>query len=204
MAPIKGTDAVLRARAGTTRRATVARILRTWDAATPATVAAGAAWYPDARNECASLALGTRYPLETVINVVAQLSPRTPWTRNMAGAVFLLTAELPSEGRMPGILLANFERAYYTLQKGIPLRGPKVRAFAANISGDVDAVTIDVWAARVALGANTADPLDLILDRAGVYAALADCYRAAARARGVDPRVMQSTCWIQARNGRAS
>jgi hypothetical protein len=32
------------------------------------------------------------------------------------------------------------------------LSGPKVRAFFANIMGDVDAVTIDVWAARAAEG----------------------------------------------------
>ncbi len=53
--------------------------------------------------------------------------------------------------------------------------------------GGTDAVTIDVWAARV-----------------GVYDAIADAYRAAAQRAGVTPSVMQATTWTVARPLRSA
>jgi hypothetical protein len=59
------------------------------------------------------------------------------------------------------------------------LSGPKVRAFFANIMGDVDAVTMDVWAARAAEGRRN--------ENAPVrrrYRLLAESYRRAGERRG--------------------
>jgi len=192
-------DAILRASAETNVAACVRRILATFDRATPAMVAAGAAWYPDAYGVCVSIAAGTAYDVETVAAVLAQLSPRTPWARNVAGAAHMVAT---GGGQLPGILTANHARALASMHKGTAPNGPKVRAFLANILGDHEAVTIDVWAARTALGATVA-PAETILGRSGVYEALAHAYRVAAARRGVSPATMQAVTWVVARNGRA-
>jgi hypothetical protein len=73
----------------------------------------------------------------------------------------------------------------------------KTRSFARNITGDVHAVTVDVWAARIA--GVTEDQLKLV----GVYEAVAHCYRLAAKRAGIDPQQMQAITWIVIR-GSAS
>lgn len=200
------TDAALRRSAdGATTRRTVARIVASFDAATPAMVASGAAWYPEAYGVCVSLAAQHGVSVETVAAVLAHLSARTPWARNVAGTAHLLAT---GGGKLAGILSTNHARAlvaYHSPDPLATLNGPKVRAFAHNILGDHETVvTIDVWAARVALGTDTATALDTIIGRAGVYAALAECYRRAAGKRGVSPATMQAVTWVVARNGRAA
>jgi hypothetical protein len=172
-------DSTARKVFGVSHETIVRRIIRTFDAATPSDVEAGARWYEEAAA------------------VIAHLSPRTTWSRNVEGAIMLLT----SGERANGIIGANFDRAYASLDYDYPLEsfgGPKTKAFAANIAGDREAVTVDVWACRVA------DLDETLLSRAGAYDAIAHAYRLAARRRGVDPATMQATTWIVARNGRAS
>lgn len=186
-------------RIGTNVGATVARILRTFDRATSSDVEAGATWYADAGSIADTLTdkAGSR---EHAATVLAHLSPRTTWARNVAGAVSLLT-----DGTTSGCIASNVDRARASLQTSDPiatLNGPKTRRFALNILGDREAVTVDVWAARVALGTSSDDP-ERDLGRVGVYDAIEHAYRLAARKRGVDPTTMQATTWIVARNGRA-
>lgn len=76
----------------------------------------------------------------------------------------------------------------------VVLRGPKVRAFFANITGDHDSVTVDVWAARAAE--------DTRIDNSpsgARYAAIARAYQLAAVKRGVSPREMQAAVWVHIR-----
>lgn len=189
-------DAVLRLRAETNVGAAVRRILVTFDQATPAMVAAGSVWYPDALVVCQTIATSTGYALDTVVSVLAQMSPRTPWARNVAGATYFFANG--SGSQMSGILTANYLRAVEAFKSPYPLstlNGPKVSSFAANILGDSEEVTIDVWAARIALGETTVGH-DLILDRSGVYGALSHAYRLAAARRGVSPAVMQAVTWV--------
>lgn len=185
---------------GTSTRATVDRIVRTFDRATVSDVEAGATWYGDANDIATELAsaAGSR---EHAAAVIAHLSPRTAWARNVAGAVGLVT-----DGNTHGCIGANVDRARRALQSPDPvatLNGPKTRRFALNILGDRDAVTVDVWAARVAFGTSVSDP-EAALSRKGVYDAIEHAYRLAAARRGVDPTTMQATTWIVARNGRAN
>ena len=191
--------ATLQRNAGTTVRACTDRIVRTWGRATADDMTAGAAWYPAAGELARDLATRGGHTLETAAAVIAHLSPRTPWGRNVAGAaVMLLTGEDPT-----GHLGDNVRRARRALESTDPLstlRTHKVRSFAANILGDRDAVTVDVWAMRVALG--TVD--DRALRRVGTYDALAHAYRLAAARVGTDPATMQATTWVVARNGRAA
>jgi hypothetical protein len=189
-------DACLR-RVGTSTRRAVASILATFDRATPSDMEAGATWYADARE--LALALGERggWGVEHAAAVISHLSPRTTWTRNVAGATALLLAGKQA----PGTIGANYQRAMASLQSETPedsFSGPKTLRFYRNITGDTEAVTVDVWAARVVgLG-------EAALQRQGVYDAVEHAYRLAARKRGVTPATMQATTWVVARNGRAA
>lgn len=183
---------VLRTKAGTTPAKVRARILATWEKATETQIESGAQWYLRAQQTADDMAAAYGCTSETVAAVIAHLSPRTPWSRNITG-----TAVVLSGNTMPGLLgmnLRNAQRAMASNDAIGTLNGSKVRSFAANILGDHDAVTVDVWAARVALGAEM--DYAKILNRAGVYEAIAECYRQIARQVGVSAATMQATTWL--------
>lgn len=173
----------------------VRRILRTFDRATKSDVESGARWYDEAGDLATELAARNGRSVEQAAAVIAALSPRTTWARNIAGAVMLMDEDQV----LAGLIGRNVETARKALDDGFDaLGGPKTNAFARNIAGDREAVTVDVWAARVA------DLDEELLSRKGAYDAVAHAYRLAARRRGVDPATMQATTWIVARNGRAA
>ena len=190
---------VLQQRAGTSTRACVDRIVRTFKRATAADIEAGATWYGDGEVFVRDLAAQTGHDVETVATVVAHLSPRTTWQRNLYGATMLLTT-----GTAPTCIAANVDRARRALDSDDPrgtLNGPKTRRFAANLLGERDVVTVDVWAIRVALG--NRDDAEQVLSRVGVYDAVERAYQIAAQRLGVDAVTVQATTWIVARGGRA-
>ncbi len=185
---------------GTSTRQVADRIVATWQQATAADREAGSRWYQEGETFIATLAGMTGHSQETVAAVVAHLSPRTTWQRNMQGADSLLML-----GEAPGCIGTNVERARQAVDSRDPLgtlNGPKTQRFAANLLGDREAVTVDVWALRVALGER--DDAKLLIKRAGIYDAIEYAYQVAAERVGVDPSTMQATTWIVARNGRAT
>lgn len=176
----------------------IRRIVRTFDGATSTDLESGARWYDEAGALAATLSARHDLPLENVAGVIAGLSPRTSWARNVAGAVALL-GEGPTAARRLGCIGRNVETAQRAKREGLAaINGPKTSAFARNIAGDRESVTVDVWACRVA------DLDENLLGRKGAYDMVADAYRAAARRVGVDPATVQATTWIVARNGRAA
>lgn len=190
-------DQVARDVFGVTYATVIVRILRTFDKANVSTVEQGARWYDEAGQLAASLAT-REVPLENVASVIAALSPRTSWARNVAGAAALLKSG-PQAARDLGCIGRNVETARLAKREGYAaLNGPKTSRFARNIAGEREPVTVDVWACRVA---NLNEDL---LTRKGAYDMVEAAYQAAARRRGVDPATMQATTWIVARNGRAS
>lgn len=185
---------------GTTVRSTVSRISKTFQRATASDIERGSTWYAEGGELIDEIRQGSDRELsrEQIAAVIAHLSPRTRWSRNVAGAVMLCAGGEPLHC-MP----ANVSRAFRAMHSENPLgtlKGPKTRRFALNLLGDRDAVTVDMWAAKVALGH---DDYETLLSRVGVYDAIEHCYQVAARRHGVDPVTMQATCWIVARNGRA-
>lgn len=182
---------------GVTLETVVRRILATFDRATAADLESGARWYDEAGD--LATALGATVGREHAAVVIAHLSPRTTWARNVASAVMLVeTGE-----RYNGVIEALFDRARASLDYEDPFEsfGPAARktwSFAHNILGDREIVTVDVWACRVASLDETA------LGRKGAYDAVEHAYRLAARRRGVDPATMQATTWVVARNGRSA
>lgn len=208
-------NSVLQKSAGTSFRRACLNIEAVWRCATPADIERGARWYGDAERIVGDIARLSGDRPETVAAVIAQLSPRTTWSRNVAGA-YALCCSGRDMTRADGILRANYVRAARALltgrQGGDPvatINGPKTRSFARNILGDRSAVTVDIWAARIALDPEWSrgdgyDDLGKILDRSGVYGALANAYRVTAARLGIDATTLQASTWIVIRNGRAA
>lgn len=173
-------------------------ILATWDAATAEQRAAGSEWYPNAGRMIDSLASWADVDRRTMAAVVAALSPRNPWAWNVADAAAYARAY--SDGRpMPGAttFTANRLRAWSFLTGGSDWKTSalKVRSFVANMTGDESAVTVDVWAIRVA----TAGAEDTVRnDRQ--YREIAAAYVRAAELCGVAPSTMQAVTWIVAQD----
>lgn len=196
-------DATLRKAGLPTVETLTRRILTVWRRATPSDIEAGATWYDDARELALRLGSESGYyeavGVEAAAAVIAHLSPRTTWTRNVVAAISLIS----SGERADGIMSTCYERALASLEFADPADsfGPaalKTQRFYRNILGDTESVTVDVWAARVA-GVNETQ-----LKRKGVYAAVECAYQRAARRAGVEPATMQATTWVVARGGRAS
>lgn len=202
---IRTADEILTANGIGTMADTVARILATWARATDTDHESGARWYgSDATAVLGAMVAAGAPSAEAAAAVVAHLSPRTTWARNVAGAMAMVTGGRAAASAL-GCMGANMDRAEKALASDDPintLNGPKTRRFALNLLGDREAVTVDVWAARVAMGDSVSDP-EKVLARVGVYDACEAAYREAAHRVGVDPTTMQATTWIVARNGRA-
>ena len=176
----------------------IANLLTAYDNASAADANEGAAWYADAQAFARALAAGSVLSVQHAAGVIAALSPRVRWDTNMRGAAAIVDAAIRGDVQpVVGGLPTNREKAWRIANGESPeqiLGGQKVRAFYANIMGDEDSVTVDVWAARAALGEYNNESIP-----ARMYEAIADAYRLAADARGVSPMVMQATVWVYTR-----
>lgn len=170
-------------------------ILTAYDAAEPSAMADGLAWYGRAESIMAAMAERNGVDRHTAAGVTAALSPRTPWARNLTIADAVISAAMtgapvPSVGTR-----ANVDKAWKIANGADPdavLGGPKVTAFYANLTGDPDRPTVDVWAARAA-GANP----DRLTDKR--RRELRAAYIEAAEARGVAVRDLQAAVWVSVR-----
>lgn len=192
-------DQVLRNRAGATTRTVTDRIMRVYSRATEDDILAGKAWYDEARGVARELAAAGDMSVTASAAVIAHLSPRCPWERNISAA-----RELVYTGETSG-LTDNIRKAKQAMVADDPWstfnpdpnESLKTKAFAANILGDDHAVTIDVWASRIA-GISEQQ-----LGRVGVYEAVAHAYRLAAKRAGITPAQMQAITWVVARGSAA-
>jgi|688.fasta_scaffold133879_4 hypothetical protein len=174
------------------------RISRTFGKATAEDILAGKVWYCEAQDLCENLSLFSDYTIDQIAAAMAQLSPRLRWSQNVDSIIALV-----NDGVVPAYVMSGpAGRAHKAINAAEPFdtfgkAAKKTRSFARNITGDVHAVTVDVWAARIA--GVTEDQLKLV----GVYEAVAHCYRLAAKRAGIDPQQMQAITWIVIR-GSAS
>lgn len=165
------------------------RLLAIHETAAPAVIEAGRLWYPGAENVIADLSREYQLGRPRVAAIVAVLSPRQRWRKNIEGARAVLEGE---PQRAPGF---DGNRAKASaLLAGEPLEliigGDKVTSFWANLIGSHTAVTVDIWAQRAALGYD--HPHQPKNDR---YRRLVAIYRAAAECVGETPREFQSVIW---------
>ncbi len=190
------------------RRRYARALLAVYAAASDDQRAYGASWYEDALEAATRLAAG-RCTVAHAAGVIAALSPRNAWGDNLADASTLLDwfyAD-PDEPFEPlwavrwrmSAFTACIEKAVDVLNSVDPLsvlRGPKERAFYANIMGDADAVTVDVWATRAATRGAMDEPR-------GHYADIAAAYRRAARRADTTPQDLQAAVWLVLRDTTA-
>jgi len=127
--------------------------------------------------------------------LIAATSPRTRWSANLAMA----RGVAMGDAHVPGLKrnVATARRALTLADPAEVFRGPKTRAFHANLSGDESAVTLDIWMCR-AMGVTPAT-----LARVGVYEALADIVRNLAARYDVTPAQFQAVVWVQIRGAAA-
>lgn len=170
-------------------------INRTINQSTPALTAEGIKWYQSAQQACVEIAEGTQYTPEQVAGAIAHLSPRMPWSRNVELARILVNT-----GTAP-CMKRSLEGAIAALNSDNPIEtfganAHKTRAFFRNIVGDYSHVTVDVWAARIALGTNDAEKM---LSRKGMYEAVAHAYKLAGLNHNLTPAETQAVAWCVVR-----
>lgn len=175
----------------------VDRILAAYYSAEPWQLEAGTRWYDNAQQWVRDAAKRHQVDAEVVAGVVAAYSPQTRWVSNLVDAEY----HLAGRPLRSGVMGSNVNRARNVELFGLDGlgKGPKVNAFARNILGDTDAVTVDVWAARAALDTEDERELANTLRWVGAYQLIADAYRKAAAETGVTPHVMQATVWVVTR-----
>lgn len=175
----------------------VSSILHHYDMATDGQRAAGADWYPAMAREMAALARESGYSVEQVAAVFAANSINTPWQRNL----LLARAAIADRGMTRGTL-SIIVRKVNAILAGADIDSTltsdrnnlKIVNFRRNLAGDLQAVTVDRWAHRVAtMGERSNVPTGRI------YREIAAAYVEAARQRGVDPATMQAVTWTVAR-----
>jgi hypothetical protein len=157
----------------------------------------GRLWYSRARESVDDVAREFLVPHQRVAGIVAALSPRNRWERNVSDARDLLRY---GPAARVGTVGAH-KRAALLIMRGEPwrlvLKGPKTRAFAAALAGDDEAAVIDVWMARALTGGRRDTP------RSGAdYQDMADAVRYVAAREFIEVTSLQATAWIVARRNR--
>lgn len=172
--------------------------IRKWYAsATPAQRTDGFCWYPMARATAEGIAAEYGISVECAAGVIAALSPRNRWHKNVEYAYALVSA-VTSGTALPFCGLTDNRAKAVRIARGespeLVLGGDKVRAFYANIMGDTQAVTVDVWAARAC--GHKSDAVNR-----SQYRTASVAYRAVASELGITPRELQSIVWVTIREG---
>lgn len=183
-------------------------ILSVYYSASLADQQAGAAWYEGAQAIAVTLSETYGISVMQAAGVLAALSPRSEWGRNVMIAERYISACLAT-GRTAvaqgGYLEVGLIKVDKILALNTPtfeavsiiLNGNKVRAFFANIIGDLSKVCVDGHAYNIAengmlrLGITQANEI-----KTPQYIILASAYEAAAHEVGVLPAVMQAITWV--------
>lgn len=184
----------------------------------------GRDWYPSTNRLVTALATAADVTVEVVAGIMAVLSPRSAWGTNVVNtaatlveaghlaadvAVDILRAHgyepIAGVWRMDGprglatscakaMAIAESENA------SVVTYGQKTLSFFHNIVDPAgsDDVTIDAWAAAVAIGRRMS-PKEMGGMTAKHYARIADQYRIVAAELGMIASELQATCWCEIR-----
>lgn len=176
---------------------TAAKIVAAFRKASDEQQVEGRDWYVNAHAVAASLC--PTDPRQAA-GVMAALSPRTSWPRNLE-----LAARAYAEGFASGSLSRSCAAADAILGGTDPLvvlNGPKVRSFFTLIADPTDATTVcvDRHAIDVAVGKHMEGwdrSMQFPLNRKGLYERFAGFYRSAAKTIGdVRPAQVQAVTWV--------
>lgn len=174
-------------------------ILEVFLSATAADIVDGKAWYPSATAKLAELA--PHWSTAKRAAVCAIISPRITWRDNIIGFRKLVNAarDYSSVTPMTAGFNRNIQKAYDVALDTLDATaatGPKVSCFYANLSGNLERATLDVWAGRAA--GLTAVETDSGI-RGKRYEYLEKAYVNVAHELGFKPAELQAICWLVVR-----
>lgn len=171
---------------------------------TPEIMSQAMRWYDDAHATAEEIAAIlwhrgiTNATVELGACILSAFSPREKWASNKRKALAYARGETV---KGLGAHTRTADRCVVLHATGgdcfSGLRGRKTQAFARNIAGDHDAVTIDVWMLRAA------NIRDKHLARKGWYDAISQAVRDLAALFTVPPAAMQAALWIVVRGSDA-
>ena len=153
----------------------------------------GKNWYPDAGAWVAQAGAAHGVPARQAIGLAAALSPGTSWASNKTKLLRVLAAKKAGKPFPYDLNLLSHQFANRVFQGEDPWdvygHTPKVGAFFKNLSGDMDAVTLDRWAFRTATG-GTHDQV-----AGGSRDKIEAAYRKVAKEYGLRPVELQAAVW---------
>jgi hypothetical protein len=162
----------------------------------------GLQWYDTAHRYCQALAKRYHTPVDSVVGIVAALSPQTRWSINKEAAKTLL-----AYGNTPGYTgystnVRKAERILAGEAPGVVLGGYKVRAFYSNIlsPGDSEDVTVDRHIVRIVFDVKTLTrkQLDWAMHRdCRGNTIIQNAYRNASKTYNIRPCELQAVTWLQ-------
>lgn len=175
---------------GFTTRQITDRLVKVYSLATEAQRINGRNWYANAEGHVNALAplAGSR---EHAASVISHLSPRNRWDNNLKAAHSLIKT-----GEAKRVFKRNRDMAKAALKSNDPLatiNGPKCAAFAQNMLGNSEPVTLDVWMAQSMF--QDKDKAKLLSNKK-FYAACERAARLAAARVGESPSSFQAICWL--------
>ena len=183
----------------------VRNILKVYRRATTDDIANGVEWYSRAKRYSHAIADRTGIHVNTVIGVMAALSPNNKWERNVQDC------ERMCRAWVRGDELYDFKvscyntmklKAWSILEDDLTsddeildrLNGQKIRSFYSNIRG-LDEVTIDGHALNIALGVRQGLTTDKTNMSKKVYKQMQEVYVRAAKRVDIKPHVLQAITW---------
>ena len=182
---------------------TLMNLLTVFEQATPQEVIEGMTWYDEAHRLACSISDQFGVSLDVVAGVIAALSPRSKWERNIADGRNIIAAQ--AAGEDPAAIPVttfnrNKARAIEILQAGTrhgALSGQKVCAFADNIedpggnSVTVDSHAFNAWVGERAIINGTGPRITpkRFRECAADYQKVASLY-------GIRPSQAQAIIWL--------
>lgn len=179
----------------------VTAILAVYDAASDTDIRKGEAWYGTMHAAMQEHSAQSGYSVAQCAAVYAACSVNTQWAQNVT-----LAERAISNGGLVGGTLGQTVSKVNAILGGADIDSTitidpdnlKLRNFIRNMTGDVDAVTVDRWARRIATrGAQSGVP------KGDLYRKIADAYVQAAWERNTEPSTMQAVTWV-AMTGKAA
>jgi hypothetical protein len=183
----------------------VRNILKVYRRSTIDDIADGVEWYARAQRMAQSISAATGLHINTVIGVMAALSPNNRWEYNVRNAYDMCTNYIDG-GDIDDFKVSTYgnnkRKAWSMLEDNLVddddiltrLNGQKTRSFYSNIRG-LDEVTIDGHALNIARGVriNLTDDQTNIGKR--LYRELQAAYVRAAKRVGIQPHELQAITW---------
>jgi len=157
----------------------------------PAEIERAAHWYPETLALCHDIAKVGSYTIEQSASIFSAYSPRVPYKRNVT------LAYRHARGEQIYGLTNSRKVALQAESIGLKaLNGPKTQAFARNILGDTQAVTVDVWHCKAA-GLTRKDPTIV------QYREISRATQLLAMDLGLEPSTLQALIWVRIRGNKA-